>query len=67
MEVEVEVEVEVINIPAVAPYMRKCKSVLERLGRQYCILYLVSVELSRLSKKERDFCYLTDSLILPVL
>lgn len=64
---EVEVEVEVINIPAVAPYMRKCKSVLERLGSIVPILYIVFVELSRLSKKERDFCYLTDSLILPVL
>lgn len=40
MEVEVEVEVEVINIPAVAPYMRKCKSVLERLGSiVFYILY----------------------------
>lgn len=40
MEVEVEVEVEKINIPAVAPYMHKCKSVLERLGSiVFYILY----------------------------
>lgn len=40
MEVEVEVEVEKINIPAVASYMRKGKSVLERLGSiVFYILY----------------------------